>query len=136
MGRPRASTFAAAAMSLALAALFACGTDAVGVDACKRVEQVRCESAQACGLDLTQPVHRGTSESANVAACIRYYDDQCLHGIVARDNGEPTPQVVDACVDAIINGTCDVVKTPESHLACSWLVPVPAAPAAADAATE
>jgi hypothetical protein len=111
---------------LALAVLgssAACGTSPIGVDACKRIEQVRCESAQACGISLDHPVHEGDTPQANVAACIRYYDDQCLHGIAGP--AEPKPQEVDACVNAIITGDCTVVKTPESDPSCHFLVPVP-----------
>jgi len=113
----------------------ACGTSPVGVEACKKIEKVRCESAQACGLDLKRPVHERDDEPvSNVAACIRYYDDQCLHGIVAPD--EPNPQDVDACVNAIITGDCAIVKTPEISPSCKFLIPPARAAAAADAATE
>jgi hypothetical protein len=126
-------------------AVFACGTDPVGVDACRRIETVRCESAPSCarppdggvGLDLSRPVHRGESDTSAVAACIRYYEDACLHGLeVSEDPGNVKTQ---ACVDAIVNGSCDVVLTPEIHPDCAWLVPPapPPAPAApADAATD
>jgi hypothetical protein len=110
----------------------ACSTAPVGVDACKRIEQVRCESAQACGISLATPVHNGDSPEENVAACIRYYDDVCLHGIAAPT--EPATQAVDACVSAIINGSCDVVRTPESSPACAFLIPPQ--PAVVDAAAD
>ena len=116
----------------------ACGTDAVGIEACQKVERVRCESAQACNIDLTRPVHSGDTPSKNVGACIRYYDDQCLHGLV--NATEPDTRAVDACIAAIINGSCDVVRTPESHPDCKWLIPPEPAPAPPppppDAATE
>jgi hypothetical protein len=115
----------------------ACGTEAIGVDACQKIERVRCESAPACGIDLGRPLHSGNTPEKDVAACIRYYDDQCLHGLVITK--EPSPQSVDACVNAIITGDCAVVKTPESVPACEFLVP-PAAPvptaAPADAASD
>jgi hypothetical protein len=107
----------------------ACGTSPVGVDACKRIEQVRCESAQACGIDLDTPTHIGDSPEEKVAACIRYYDVACLHGLAT--SIEPATQAVDSCVNAIISGDCSVVKTPESNAACQFLIPP--APAAADA---
>ncbi len=119
-----------------LASAAACGTEPVGVEACRKIERVRCESAQACGIDLGRPLHSGDSPESNVAACIRYYDDQCLHGLVTTK--EPSPQSVDACVDAIITGDCSVVRAPETNEACSFLVP-PAPPAPApvtDAADE
>lgn len=110
-----------AAVALALGATFACGTSAVGVEACQRIERVRCESAQACGINLARPLHTGNAPEENVAACIRYYDDQCLHGLVVTT--EPGSQLVDACVNAIITGDCSIVKAPETHDACKFLVP-------------
>jgi hypothetical protein len=95
----------------------------VGVEACKKIEKVRCESAQACGIDLTRPVHSGDSPANNVAACTRYYDDQCLHGLDVAE--EPAPGDVDACVAAIVSGDCSVVKEPQTSAACSFLVPPP-----------
>lgn len=125
-------------LALIAAAAFACGTDPVGVDTCRRIETARCENAPACGIDLTRPVHRGDDSKSSVAACVRYYEDACLHGLAAPE--DPGSVKTQACVDAINNGSCDVVKTPESHPDCIWLVPpAPPPPApgpAADAATE
>ncbi len=118
----------------------ACGTEPVGVEACRKIERVRCESAHACGIDLHRPLHSGDAPENDVAACIRYYDDQCLHGLVVTK--EPSPQAVDACVDAIITGDCSVVKAPETDDACKFLVPPappapgPAAPDASDGASD
>ena len=127
--------FVAAAVPVAV---LACGTDPVGVESCRQIEQVRCESAPACGLDLGHPVHNGDSPEAAVASCIRYYHDACLHDLVT--NKDPGSVKTQACVDAIIKGDCDTVKSPEKAPDCAFLVP-PAAPApapapAADAATE
>src|SRR5688572_8128950 len=122
--RPRRAVaiVAVALPALAVASTFACGTEAVGVEACQRIEKVRCESAQACPpLNLERPLHTGDSPANNVAACIRYYDDQCLHGIVGPK--EPRPQDVDACVNTIITGDCDVVRSPELHPTCAFLIP-------------
>lgn len=107
----------------------ACGTEPVGVDTCRRIEKLRCESAPACGLDLKRPPHSGDSAESDVAACIRYYDDQCLHGL--RLAAEPARTDVDACANAIINGDCTIVGKPEAHPACSFLVPETPAPAPA-----
>jgi hypothetical protein len=123
---------ALAPILVALTSAFACGTSPVGVAACKRIEQARCESAPACGIDLTSPTHNGDTAENAVAACTRYYDDQCLHGLVAAD---PGPRIVDGCVNAIITGDCSVVRAPESHPACAFLIP-PAAPAVTDAAAD
>lgn len=117
----------AGSLTAAIALLFACGTDPVGVDACQRIEKVRCESAQACGIDLGRPRHEGESAEDHVVACIRYYDDQCQHGLVTSQ--EPAPQAVDLCVNAIINGDCTVVQTPQAHPDCAFLIPPAAAPA-------
>ncbi|MBX3226941.1 MAG: hypothetical protein KIT84_40835 [Labilithrix sp.] len=121
---------AAAAFGVALAFTPACGTDPVGVESCQKIEKVRCESAPACNIPLRRPVHNGDSAEADVAACIRYYDDQCLHGLaLARD---PGPQIVDACVNAIINGDCGIVAEPQRYPECAFLAPSDA-DAAADA---
>ncbi|MCW5835882.1 MAG: hypothetical protein KIS78_26015 [Labilithrix sp.] len=131
----RAAIFALLAVALAAAAgSTACGTEPVGVDACRKIERVRCESAPACGVDLGRPVHSGDTPAKDVAACIRYYDDQCLHGLVVTK--EPSPQDVDACVDAIITGDCSVVKTPESSEACAFLVPPEPVVVAVDAEAD
>ncbi len=137
MASKRASGSAAGFVALVgggllLASSFACGTEPVGVEACRKIERVRCESAQACGIDLGHPVHEGFAPERNVAACIRYYDDQCLHGLSAPK--EPRAQDVDACVNAIIVGDCNVVAEPQDHPSCAFLIPPKAAPPAADAA--
>lgn len=103
----------------ALSLSSACGTDAVGVDACRKIEQARCENAPSCGISLSMPVHRGTSPESDVSACTRYYDDACLHGLAA--SADPGNVAVQACVDAINTGDCNVVKNPETHPSCSFL---------------
>jgi hypothetical protein len=114
------------------AAMTACSSAPPGVSACKRIEQVRCESAQACGFDLETPPPIGSSPQEKVASCTRYYDTACLHGV---GNGvEPATQAVDVCVNAIITGDCGIVKSPELYPACSFLAPVSATPDASDAA--
>lgn len=121
LGRTVLVALAAAAFGVAILTTPACGTDPVGVESCQKIEKVRCESAPACNIDLTRPVHNGDDAKSDVAACIRYYDDQCLHGLaLAKD---PGPQIVDGCVNAIINGDCGIVKAPETYPACSFLAP-------------
>lgn len=107
--------------ALAALNLLACGTDAVGVDSCRKIEQARCENAPSCGIDLTMPVHRGDTPERNVAECIRFYDDACLHGLVA--SSDPGAISVQACVDAINTGDCTVVKNPETNASCAFLNP-------------
>ena len=51
-------------------------------------------------------------------------------------SGDPGSVAVDACVKAINDTTdCEIVKSPEKHPACAFLIPPPP-PAPADAATE
>ncbi|WP_437291544.1 hypothetical protein [Sorangium sp. So ce406] len=81
-----------------------CGNDAVGVDACRRIETARCEAAAVC------PEWVGTaSADERVKTCVEFYWDQCLHGIkgVTTSTGtgaalaEPADAQVQACVDAV-----------------------------------
>lgn len=104
MPRPRSlvglllSTSLAAGALLAALAPASCGTDAVGVDACRTIETARCEAATACGFT-----------AAKVDACTLFYRDQCLHGVENADAGVPATKVVDACV-AAINATAACAK--------------------------
>lgn len=114
-----------------LTGVFACGSDPVGVETCRTIEQARCENAPSCGLSLEQPVHRGDSVEDDVRACIQFYEDACRHGLAAPT--DPGALELQACVDAINTGDCNVVRAPETHPACAFLVP-PAATSTADAA--
>ena len=100
-----------------------CGTDAVGVEACRQIQEARCRQAQSCGLPVDMPYH---TSGTDVDACIRFYDDACLHGLSS--GSDPGPPAVNACVDAInqapmADGGCSIVAKPELADACSWLVP-------------
>ena len=126
----------AAVVTLGLASAFACGTDPVGVETCRKIEDARCDNAKSCGIDISsQPVHRrdgktpDAQDQQDVGACKRYYEDACLHGLVT--TSDPGAVQAQACVDAINNATdCAIVKNPEKAPACAFLLP-PAAPAAA-----
>lgn len=112
--------YAGAMLVLAIA----CGTDAVGVETCKKIEHVRCEWAEACGVNLEggPPVRRSKSTSP-VDDCFRFYDDACLHGLPVAD---PTDAgAVQACVDSINTGNCDYVLHPEKAPECAFLIPPP-----------
>lgn len=115
-----------------------CGTDAVGVEDCRTIEQARCDAGAACGL------------VKDVDACRRFYRDHCLHGF-ALESAPGTTQVK-ACA-AVINAAaacaqqlgpqvstadcpgmtesgptalplaCDVVSQPEKTEGCRFLVP-------------
>ncbi len=117
-----------------IACVTACANEQTGIEACRAIEGARCENARSCGIDLTSPVHRGTSPSDDVGGCKRYYQDACLHGFAAPK--DPGGVAVQVCVDAINQATdCEIVKAPEKSPACSFLVPpaVPVATAVADA---
>jgi hypothetical protein len=140
----RLAPFAALlAMGAAVGAIVvACGTDAVGVDACRQIEEARCNQAPNCAaeISLSAPLHPGGS-AGDVAACIRFYDDACQHGLAT--GVAPGQPAVSACVAAINaeatdgGGGCDIVLHPEEAGACAWLIPpadvVDAAAADADA---
>ncbi len=118
----------AVSVPLAVALLvLACGTDPVGVESCRKIEHARCENAPACGIDLSAPKHRGDSPELAVVACKRFYDDACLHGLAAPN--DPGSVAVQACIDAIDTSDCSVVKNPEIHPACAFLIPPAQAPA-------
>lgn len=113
----------------------ACGTKAVGVDACEEIETARCEAAVSCG------------DVDDSDACARFARDNCLHG-VALDN-DPSSVAVERCVGALNaaaqcarkNGddstvgecdgldarssddVCDVIREPERATRCAFLSP-------------
>lgn len=64
-----------------------CATGAVAVTECREIEHLRCEISVACGT------------VDDVAACKRFYTDQCLHGI--EGDKAPTAQAHKRCVESI-----------------------------------
>ncbi len=107
-----------AVVGVALVALVAmgCGTSPVGVGACKQVEEARCRRAPACGVNLEPPY---STTGGDVAACIRFYDVACLHGLAVADPGQ---DAVNACVASIESSPCDgAVPLFETAPACAWL---------------
>jgi hypothetical protein len=121
-----ASRLGAVAVAFVLAGAAAlsapgCGTQAVAVEACRSIETARCMQAPACGIDLSQPVHSGAPAS-DVDACIRFYHDQCLHGL--ESGKDPGSVATNACVAAINTGNCDTVKHPENDPACAFLAEI------------
>jgi hypothetical protein len=113
---------------LAVVLAAGCSTGAVGVDACKKIEEARCRQAPSCpSINLDRPY---AASGTSVDACIRYYDIDCLHGL---DIGsEPTGSQVAACVLGIQTDGCAVVAKPETDPVCAWLLPA-ASEAGADA---
>lgn len=115
--------------------LISCGTEAIGVDACLKIERARCSAADACGL-------------SERLACERYVDVQCLHGFVK--SAQPTEKQTQQCADALgqlaecvadkgrkvsantckleLNQTasapaCEFVESPYDLRACRFLTP-------------
>jgi hypothetical protein len=122
---------APSAFFLWMGALSACGTEAMGTDACRRIEQARCRKAPACPA-LTVQAGTGVDE------CTQFARDRCLHGLAVADPGLAT---VDQCVTAIDRATsCDIIASPSSMPACAFLESSPAIPDAgtnaADATSE
>jgi hypothetical protein len=122
-------------LTLGLAPLHAaCGTDAVGIQTCRQIEEARCRQAPACGISLQPPYHASGSD---VDECIRFYDVACLHGLAS--GNDPGPIAVNACLAAIHGASgsdCSVVVSPETAPACAWLGPSSGASDASAAASS
>jgi hypothetical protein len=123
---------------LVSALVWACGTDAIGIDTCKAIQRERCRWVKACEINVDTPtVIRRDKGTTGVDDCIRFYDDACLHGMAAADPGDAA---VSACIAAINSGDCEIVRHPEIDPACAWIIPPPDSGStqadAGDAATE
>jgi hypothetical protein len=115
--------FASKALLVCTGILGGCGTDAMGTDACRKIEQARCRKAPACP-DLTVQAGTGVDE------CVAFARDRCLHGLAVAD---PGVAAVDQCVSAIDHATsCDPVASPSNLTACAFLLPGQAAIDASD----
>jgi len=116
-------------LPLALAPLFPlafalahCGSDAVGIDACRQIEEARCEAARTCGLPRTG-TPPGSVTDEQVESCKLFYRDQCLHGI-QNDQTETTEADTQQCVAAVNaatacaqSGAADMSACPGAPLA-------------------
>ena len=115
---------------LAVALAAGCSTGAVGVDACKQIEEARCRQIPSCPSLSLQPLYSPSGSA--VDACIRYYDVDCLHGLAV--GSEPSQDELTACVAAIqMAGACATVADPQTNPACAWLVPPAEVESGADA---
>jgi len=126
----------AGALVLGMLQAVGCGTDAVGIDSCRRIESARCDAAAACG------------KVDDAAECRRFYHDQCLHGLPVPDPGsaavgacEVTLQRAEACAregadlpleecsDVVTRAAthattaCEIVAAPELAAECRFLSP-------------
>jgi hypothetical protein len=84
-----------------------CGSDAAGVDDCRKIEYARCDAASHCGDRFA---------ITDVDECKRFYRNQCLHGL-ASGKSPGTGQVA-ACVKIIQTaGSCAAQHDPKTALA-------------------
>jgi hypothetical protein len=114
-----ATAATSAVCSFGLVNAMSCGTGAVGVDDCRKIEEARCEAATHCEGDL---------RVGDAEACKRYYRDHCLHGLaVGQSPGDPT---VNRCVSAIeAAGNCAASDSDMSAAECAADSPALAEPA-------
>jgi hypothetical protein len=112
----------------------ACSSGAVDVSACQSIETARCQVAPACPANFTlttSPLPDGNA----VDACIRFYKDQCLHGLVT--TVVPSSVAVGNCVSAILSAgpaatraraegddaavPCGFIAEPQNYPVCTFL---------------
>jgi hypothetical protein len=98
---------AAATFSIVTAS---CGTNAVGVDDCRDIEQARCRASASC-LDAD-----GVPLIQDVPACERYYRDHCLHGFAVKP---PAGADVAGCIQLIEQAGRCAQEDPDSELGCT-----------------
>lgn len=135
--RSLSATLLSAAASFSIVTASGCGTNAIGVDDCRDIEQARCEASVPCGF------------VDDVNACRRYYRDHCLHGLLTKPSAGAVAdcvRVIDAagqCASADIESAlsdcdpevtesnrklrsaCDVVAHPEYASECAFLLDEP-----------
>lgn len=89
-----------------------CGTDAVGIEACRQVEAARCEVAPVCVGFADAPAIETEQQVQN---CREFYRDHCLLGLenIEADAGQGE---IDSCVKAI-RATADCQDPKKSTMA-------------------
>ncbi len=107
---------AALALALAIPAVAwlapGCGTDAVGIDACRQIESARCDVAPRCvGFADAPPIET----EQQVQNCREFYRDHCLLGLENID-AEAGQGEIDSCVKAI-RDTADCKDPKKSTMA-------------------
>jgi hypothetical protein len=110
----RASRFAAASalaagIALVVLAAYGCGTDAVGIDACRQIESATCEAAPTCKGD---PDSFEIETEEQVENCKTLYNDHCLLGLENATEEDPAEEKVQKCVKAIeATAKCQEART-------------------------
>jgi len=141
----RSAVGTAALLAITAAATTRCDNGAVGVDACRRIEDRRCEAAIGCTDRI--------ADEDGVTACKLFYRDECMFGIA--DGVGPDDVMLEACLSAIDKvaackgqgasiadcanapalddrastpemTACGLILAPERLAACSFLAPVTA----------
>lgn len=121
MLRSLSASLLSAAVTFSLVTASGCGTQALGVDDCRAIEEARCHAAEPCGL------------VDDAAACQRFYRDHCLHGLMSEPSDGAS---VEECVHAIeAAGRC-ASRNPESLLSECGDEPIPEAQPGAQSACE
>jgi hypothetical protein len=139
MARIGRGTLATGALAVVLSH---CGNGATGVDACRKIEERKCELAVGCP-------NTSIADAGDVSACKLFYRDQCLLGMA--DGADPNEAETDTCLaalgqagacktgaleacsdapklalgqDATKLSGCEVLLRPETLVGCGFLLPV------------
>lgn len=87
-----------------------CGSDATGIEACRRIETRRCELALGC------PEFPDVTSENDVTECKLIYEDQCDFGIA--QGQDPDDLAVDLCLQALEEASLcrdqDLASCPEA----------------------
>jgi hypothetical protein len=124
--------------------MWQCSNGATGVEACRKIENKKCELALGCANAPR------VADEGDVTACKLFYRDQCLLGMA--DSADPTEVQTDACLAALdaaggckggalakcaaapklVTGAdpkllsgCDVILANEKLADCAFLQPPP-----------
>ena len=135
------------------AAALHCDNGAVGVEACRQIENKRCEIIANCPNVAIQ-------DDADISRCQLFYRDQCLFGI-ADATAEPDEIAIETCLEALNQAAdcrpadnisacasppavasgvdpatatgCELITFPERLAGCGFLAPAPEETTTSDA---
>jgi hypothetical protein len=100
---PRGLPLLALAGASLLLAHVGCGTDAKGIEACRKIEAQRCELAPICAAYAEAHDLRVIKTPDDVTRCQEFFHDQCLNGIenAGEQAREPNDAEASACAAAL-----------------------------------
>lgn len=80
-----------------------CGTDAKGIEACRKIESQRCELAPTCAAYAKAHDLTVIATPEDVTRCQEFFHDQCLNGIenAGEKAREPNDAEASACAAAL-----------------------------------